>query len=131
MTEPTLIEMAHYVVELNSGCWHKWIDRYDSNRQRCTCGKKVHLTSSEITNHIELSNPTFIDDAGVVQLLRLMLNRTDRDEFLVEIGGLSKHGKHLDVVLVDYITDNQHEGLLLKVAYEFLKERNEDEKEDG
>lgn len=47
----------------------------------------------------------------------LMVEREDYDDFLVQYGALSKHGRHLDCVLVELITTP---GKLLDATAEFL-----------
>lgn len=50
-------------------------------------------------------NPDFTTDAGKVQLLREMMKQEGYDVFIIENGSISKHGRHLDCILVDLITD--------------------------
>lgn len=66
------------------------------------------------------SLPDFSTKEGTVTLLELMMKRDDYDEFLVEHGALSKYGRHLDCILVDYITNP---GALRDAVYEWLKGR--------
>jgi hypothetical protein len=121
MTEPTNTDKARYVVERLGLCWHEygWVSQQDNlNDQRfgrwlCKCG---HAT---VYPDRQKRNPTFLDPAGRIQLLELMV-RDYYDEFLVENGGLSKYGRHLDTVLVDLLIEP---GLLLDAAYQFMKEK--------
>ena len=93
MTELTNEEMARYVVEHTGGCWHKrdeW-NPYQRYCSKCKCPD---------------ANPAFTDDAGKVELIRVM--KKCRSFVLYRL------------VPVDYLTDTT--GKLLRAAYVFLKE---------
>jgi len=62
-------------------------------------------------------NPTFTDDAGKVELLRLMVGRDSFTAFQESVNMFCCGGYFF---LKDYILDTT--GKLLKSAYEFLKE---------
>jgi hypothetical protein len=124
MTEPTNTDKARYVVERTGGCWHERKDRYIKNDQgkdvlRMTpycrdCGNTVY----DITGSLIESRPTFLDPAGRIQLLELMMRREDAYWFLCKIGPIACDSIHISYLI--------QEGLLLDAAYQFLKEKEKD-----
>jgi hypothetical protein len=113
----TNTDKARYVAERLGLCWHTLVmcSPYLVPCSLCSCG----IVFSDIDKHFALMNPTFLDPAGRIQLLELMMGDY-HDEFLVENGGLSKYGRHLDTVIVDLLIEP---GLLLDASYRFLKEK--------
>lgn len=106
MTEPTLQEMAHYVVKKTGGCWHEnEIIPSSVGSMRKTCPKCGSLKY----------NPTFTDDAGKIALLRLM-----NQDFFRKINPRLRLGQETTVPII-YLFDNS--GMLLKAACQFLKEK--------
>jgi hypothetical protein len=72
MTEPTNEQKARYIVEKTGGHWHKEVGNDDTGMPYCACGFKGHITAAEVRNHIERSNPTFLDAQGKIDLLEIM-----------------------------------------------------------
>ena len=102
-------KLCREFTELTGGHWHEWKlykDRDGFVRHSCICG----------ANSIRDKNPTYENPADV---LRKIIEIGLYDEFMVQYGGLSKFGRHLDSILVDLILEPD---ALLKAALEFLKE---------
>jgi hypothetical protein len=107
MTEPTNTDKARYVIERLGMCWHIPYGKYPLCK---SCGKPV-------TD----KNPTFLDPAGRIQLLELMMGRSDCLEFANKVGYLESAKAWGSVYIrLDYLTNT---GLLLDAAYRFLKEK--------
>jgi len=71
-------------------------------------------------------NPDFTSDAGKVQLLRLMMERDDFEDFFDHIKGSFYNQIHLrkeNMIPLDYITDTT--GKLRDACLEWLKEKGE------
>jgi hypothetical protein len=103
MTEPTNTDKARYVIERLGLCWHLIEDHgLDIYCQKCRAA--VHYP-----------NPTFLDPAGRIQLLELMMRREDAYWFLCKIGPIACDSIHISYLMQD--------GLLLDAAYRFLKEK--------
>jgi hypothetical protein len=94
--------------ELTGGHWHEWTE-YQGNK--CKCG---------LFRYRGTDNPTYENPADV---LKKIIEIGLYDEFMVQYGGLSKFGRHLDCILVDLILEPD---ALLKAAVEFLREENHD-----
>jgi hypothetical protein len=111
MTEPTNTDKARYVIE-RLGL--EWIEK-PPHAPGCICYTCNHYNT-----------PTFLDPAGRIQLLELMMKREDwriKDSggFISQIGIPSLHGVRLfDNVKTEYILQP---GILLSAAYDFLKEK--------
>lgn len=91
-------------------CWHTriggWLHR------RCT-----------ICGNIGDKNPDYISDPRLVIEAMRENPEIDFDSFLVECGSLSRHGRHLDCILLDLIMDKT--GRLAKLALEWLGKEKE------
>jgi hypothetical protein len=127
MTDPTNTDKARYVIERLGMCWHKVIAGYANHigDVQCSCGKV--FTEEEYQRHLEDHNPTFLDPAGRIQLLELMMGRDDSSTFSHRIGGDSKWltdedciSKWTILIPTKYMTQP---GLLLDAAYQFLREK--------
>jgi hypothetical protein len=118
MTEPTNTDKARYVIERLGLCWHKVIAGYANHigDVQCSCGKV--FTEEEYQRHLEDHNPTFLDPAGRIELLKLMMGREDNREmpFILWVSDTS----YIDVRYID------NTGLLLDAVYQFLKEKEKD-----
>jgi hypothetical protein len=91
--------------ELTGGHWHE-----DVKPEYCDgkLGGRCKI--------IRDSNPDYSNPADV---LKKIIEIGLYDEFMVQYGGLSKFGRHLDCILVDLILEPD---ALLKAAVDFLKE---------
>lgn len=94
--------------ELTGGHWH------DFGETKCGENSIQFLHCRECNGY--LPNPTYSNPADV---LKKIIEIGLYDEFMVQYGGLSKFGRHLDCILVDLILEPD---ALLKAAVEFLKE---------
>lgn len=115
-------QLCREFTELTGGHWHEWEKRRGSFRNiygewqqskntgyYCSvCGKRKK--ERHCINH------TYTNPADV---LKKIIEIGLYDEFMVQYGGLSKFGRHLDCILVDLILEPD---ALLKAAVEFLKE---------
>jgi hypothetical protein len=124
-------QKARYIVERTGGCWHELSHYCNGNVHiQCLpclkCGKIFKLTDFYM-NH---GNPTFLDPAGRIQLLELMMGRGDWWIFISNIGDLHRWDEEIggydkaDMIPVDLMTDNT--GLLLNAVWRFLKEKTND-----
>ena len=93
--------------ELTGGHWHELVQVHPSEYNILTCVK---------CGENGCINPTYENPADV---LRKIIEIGLYDEFMVQYGGLSKFGRHLDSILVDLILEPDE---LMHVAVEFLKE---------
>jgi hypothetical protein len=129
MTEPTNTDKARYVAERLGLCWHE----YDLDRDYyvCSCGFFTKYGEAAIPHMKVNINPTFLDPAGRIQLLELMMGRDDWDLFCSQIGYRYTNGGNYnpihgyvscyqEFVNIDYLTED---GLLLDAAWRFLKEK--------
>jgi hypothetical protein len=97
-------QLCREFTELTGGHWHEWTE-YQGNK--CKCG---------LFRYRGTDNPTYENPADV---LKKIIEIGLYDEFMVQYGGLSKFGRHLDCILVDLILEPD---ALLKAAVEFLRE---------
>jgi hypothetical protein len=125
MTEPTNTDKARYIVERLGLCWHE----YDLDRDYyvCSCGFFTKYGEAAIPHMKVNINPTFLDPAGRIQLLELMMGREDWPMFSrtlkYMVGEREFYGTEQQIA-VGYITDTT--GILLDAAYQFLKEKTYD-----
>jgi hypothetical protein len=119
--EPTNTDKARYIVERTEGCWHEdfyTVQPYvEYNQDRIVACGKCHEPDPP-------TNPTFLDPAGRIELLELMIGREDWEEFadrsmLIATVDLDNHYTY--AVPIYTILDNT--GLLLDAAYQFMKEK--------
>jgi hypothetical protein len=108
MTEPTNTDKERYVAE-RLGL--EWIEK-PPHAPGCICYTCNHYNT-----------PTFLDPAGRIQLLELMMGREDFGEFWNQV-----HSGYVRVNLyryigTEFILDNT--GLLLDAAHRFLREKEE------
>jgi len=96
-------QLCKEFTELTGGHWHESVASGKDITCICDDCGKVH------------GNPTYENPADV---LRKIIEIGLYDEFMVQYGGLSKFGRHLDSILVDLILEPD---ALLKVAVNFLK----------
>jgi hypothetical protein len=123
MTEPTNTDKARYVIE-RLGL--EWIER-PPHAPGCICYTCNHYNT-----------PTFLDPAGRIQLLELMMGRfmigcyKDYDSFAGYLRGeglcISREsnlmtGPEKHAIFTDVIIDKDNTGLLLDASYRFLKEK--------
>jgi hypothetical protein len=120
MTEPTNTEKARYIVERTGGCSHERKVRSIRQGWLCTCGKWS----------CQDQNPTFLDPAGRIQLLELMMGRDDYYDFVHDLHWTQQtstnRGDELLTIPIVYLTTNQDPSLLLDAACQFLKEHDND-----
>lgn len=103
---PDREQLCREFTELTGGHWHEFTTK--NWVTSCDVCHKIHSA--------EYTNPTYENPADV---LRVIIEIGLYDEFMVQYGGLSKFGRHLDSILVDLILEPD---ALLKVAVDFLKE---------
>jgi hypothetical protein len=95
--------------------WHGWV-KSKGFAGECICGGVFNIHQSEFNDHTGHKNADYAADPRLV--LEAMMKRKDWPEFLVENGSVSKHGRHLDCILIDYIMDKT--GKLRDTAIEFI-----------
>jgi hypothetical protein len=105
--------------ELTGGHWHE-LKHLSGYEYVCNCGAAFNVfdprcVEMTISQH-NSKNHTYFNPADV---LKKIIEIGLYDEFMVQYGGLSKFGRHLDCILVDLILEPD---ALLKAAVEFLKE---------
>jgi hypothetical protein len=115
MTEPTNTDKARYVAERLEMCWHESVNLGHGQLRCRNC------------NTASVANPTFLDPAGRIQLLELMMGRDDYYDFVHDLHWTQQtstnRGDELLTIPIVYLTTNQDTGLLLDAAYQFLKEK--------
>jgi len=112
---------ARRFTELTAKEGDDWHEMYGCNGQLvCSCGEKFSLSSFAI-NHVRQSNPTYTNAADILNRMKEFCGE-GLEDFIVEVGGLSKHGSHLDTILVDYVL---HPDDLLQKAIEWLEAEDE------
>jgi hypothetical protein len=129
MTEPTNTDKARYVAERLGLCWHirplqDWDTPnmyYDPSCSKCG------------VNTDRVSNPTFLDPAGRIQLLELMMRREDWPRFAQYICSIPYDfvftPQTIELASCKWAIPTRHiteTGLLLDAAYRFLKEKEKD-----
>ena len=104
-------------------CWHGLVKGVFGEFYECACGLQFDSEDGIVAHLLDNHNfnPDFTDDAGAVQLLRIMGEREDGYEFISFIGGEVEFNKNGTVwkknIPADFITTH---GALAKAAYEFL-----------
>jgi len=103
-------QLCREFTELTGGHWHEELYSEDEfHIMQCSCGYHAY-------RYFENWNPSYDNPADVLsKIIEIGLY----DEFMVQYGGLSKFGRHLDSILVDLIIEPD---ALLKAAVDFLKE---------
>jgi hypothetical protein len=99
------------LAELLDLCWHPGGVWYDGKQYIC---EKCKQSVDENATNID-----FTSSDGKIELLRLMKEMDNWGEFLLDNGAISKHGRHLDCIQIDLITNTT--GLLAQAAVEFLR----------
>ena len=133
MIKPTNEEMARYIVEQTGGCWHE-LEKFKLTYME-HCRTPEGYEDIERTHNGERclhckqdweslpDNPTFTDDAGKVELLRLMMGSKDWKQFIVSINQHPFGVLLNDVVPLLYLVDDTTDtAKLLRAAYWFLME---------
>ena len=100
--------------KLTGGHWHEVSLHRDGINHQCSCGAVIY-DPRHYNEHLSNKNPSYENHADV---LRKIIEIGLYDEFMVQYGGLSKFGRHLDSILVDLILEPD---ALLKVAVNFLR----------
>jgi hypothetical protein len=102
--------------ELTGGHWHELIGDRTCHWCSCDPSKQYRISDPRHAMMPIHENPTYSNPADV---LKKIIEIGLYDEFMVQYGGLSKFGRHLDCILVDLILEPD---ALMKAAVEFLKE---------
>lgn len=118
--EPSLTEMARFVVEKTGGCWHTGSVHRDPLKLIRTFGCSKCGSGDR--------NPAYTDDAGKVDLLRVMMRRGDWCDFaklfpavVYTVPPNWTTQPYIFFINSEYLTDTT--GKLLRAAYWFFKER--------
>ena len=110
--------------ELTGGCWHE--RDWSKEPVMWVGGKGTHcLTCVKCKQPIPMdyvsNRPTYDNAANILTRMKEFCGE-GLEDFIVEVGGLSKHGSHLDTILVDYVL---HPDDLLQKAIEWLEAEDE------